>query len=428
MSLFFLSFIDLILHLFCYFFITSSADFLLCVDVALFVFFMLFSLIMIKKSKVVLNPQSGETIYVDKNAYIEKINDLTPFLIHIYDLNLQKYIYVNKDIDNVVSFSKEYILKSSQNIFQDIVPNEDASIFYYTKEKLSKLSQKGMLEFEFRLQMGNKTTWLLSREIPFQKDEDGNITQILGITKDVNSRKLKDKKLIDAFENLKKANEELDSFVYKASHDLRSPLGAILGLISLINNKNIDENTKTYVELMQQSVQKLIKVTDDLIDQSKVKNAKLNIEKLNIKTIILETINELKFYKNGEMIDYNVACKGEEFIYSDFIRINMIINNLIGNAIKYHRIHDNNPFIKVDIHNSKQEIKLTFEDNGAGIDEVYHSKLFDMFFRASNDSTGTGLGLYIVKSAVDKLNGKIELNSKLGVGSEFVVTLPHNSN
>lgn len=372
--------------------------------------------------------KKNEKLVIEKNTFIEKINDVTPFIIHIYDLKLQKYVYVNRGIDDIVKFSKQEILASSQDMFNGIVPDEDVKNFFYSPEKLALLNEKNILEFEFRLQNNGKKTWLSSRETPFLKGENGNIIQILGLTRDVNSKKEKEKKLHNAFDELKKVNEELDSFVYKASHDLRSPLGAILALITLVKDQELEEASKPYIELMEQSVHKVIKVTDDLIDHTRVTKAELRIEKINIKNLIQGTINELRFLKNGDMIKFKVECIGEEYIATDLVRINMIVNNLIGNAIKYHRIKDNIPFIKVDIENTKQDLKLSFEDNGTGIDEIHQPKLFDMFFRATKESSGTGLGLYIVKSAVEKLSGKIELNSKLGVGTEFVVTLPHHSN
>jgi len=99
--------------------------------------------------------------------------------------------------------------------------------------------------------------------------------------------------------------------------------------------------------------------------------------------------------------------------------------NLISNAIKYHTLEKDNPFLKITIRTSETGAIIEIEDNGSGIEASYHQKIFEMFFRASEKSFGSGLGLYIVKQVVDRLNGKIELKSALNQGTLFKIALPN---
>jgi signal transduction histidine kinase len=100
------------------------------------------------------------------------------------------------------------------------------------------------------------------------------------------------------------------------------------------------------------------------------------------------------------------------------------LGNLIGNAVKYHNVEQADPFIAVRFFSKQNELVIEVEDNGTGIAKQYQEKIFNMFFRASTQSEGTGLGLYIVGEAVAKLQGKIKVSSEVGKGSTFTVTLP----
>src|SRR5690606_22991173 len=99
--------------------------------------------------------------------------------------------------------------------------------------------------------------------------------------------------------------------------------------------------------------------------------------------------------------------------------------NLMSNAIKYHSLEQPDPFLKIRISTSERGAKIEIEDNGSGIEPSYHQKIFEMFFRASEKSFGSGLGLYIVKQVIDRLNGTISLKSEVNYGTIFTITLPN---
>jgi signal transduction histidine kinase len=107
------------------------------------------------------------------------------------------------------------------------------------------------------------------------------------------------------------------------------------------------------------------------------------------------------------------------------LRIILLFNNLISNAIKYHDMSKENPYIKVDVLVTANNALIEVEDNGLGIEEEFQSRIFDMFFRANKTVSGTGLGLFIVKGAIDKLKGTIKLKSKSKQGTTFVVDIPN---
>ena len=114
--------------------------------------------------------------------------------------------------------------------------------------------------------------------------------------------------------------------------------------------------------------------------------------------------------------------------YADYYRVSVILNNLISNAIKYHDQNKENPFLHIDVSVAEERVLMKFEDNGIGIDKQLLPKIFNMFFRATTAKDGSGLGLYIVKEAVEKLQAKIEIQSELGVGTSFLLRIPNYTN
>jgi signal transduction histidine kinase len=122
-----------------------------------------------------------------------------------------------------------------------------------------------------------------------------------------------------------------------------------------------------------------------------------------------------------DRIDFKTEVDLEEPFVADSSRINTILNNLITNSIKYHNKAEPNPFIKIEVQSKDNKRSLIISDNGSGIDEKYHTQIFDMFFRGTELSEGSGLGLYIVKEMVSKLDGTIKIESSLNTGTKFII-------
>ena len=120
-----------------------------------------------------------------------------------------------------------------------------------------------------------------------------------------------------------------------------------------------------------------------------------------------------------------ITVKADHAFYSDHGRIKVIIFNLIENAIKYSKKIHKVSFIKVRAHISTKKLKLEIEDNGIGIESEYLPEIFQMFYRATTDAHGSGLGLYIVKECIEKLNGKIQVESKMNIGTKFIIEIPN---
>lgn len=243
---------------------------------------------------------------------------------------------------------------------------------------------------------------------------------IYGVYVDITDRKRVE-------EELKIRNTELDNFVYKVSHDLRAPLSSILGLVNLARLPGNSDNPLDYINIIGEKVQALDHFIGDVLSHSKNLKMEVSIGRVDLSNIIEQTFTELGYLEGAHTLKRWVKIEGIDF-FSDQWRVSEIFRNLISNAIKYRRQDIDNSEISIKINVDHLCADITFSDNGIGIDESNVSRIFEMFYRATEQSDGSGIGLYIVKNAVDKLGGQISVSSRSGQGTRFHLILPNRVN
>ncbi|HET9486433.1 MAG TPA: hybrid sensor histidine kinase/response regulator [Chryseosolibacter sp.] len=228
-------------------------------------------------------------------------------------------------------------------------------------------------------------------------------------------------------EELIKINKELDSFVYSVSHNLRAPLMSVLGLINLVKLEHAvaDPSMDHYLQMMQQSIHKLDETLKEILDYSRNARSALNITEVNVKKMLEESFERMRYMDGSEKIQKSIEIGEDAPFYSDAYRISVIINNLVSNAIKYKDVTKDHHILKVKINVTDTQLEMIFQDNGIGISKLYLHKIFEMFYRATERSEGAGLGLYIVRETVDKLDGIISVDSALGNGTTFRIIVPN---
>lgn len=229
-------------------------------------------------------------------------------------------------------------------------------------------------------------------------------------------------------EELTKINKELDSFVYSVSHNLKAPLSSVMGLLNLakIEDAKQGNNFMQYFGMMERSIQKLDETLREIIDYSRNARKELAIEKIDFAKIIQDNLERMEYMPGAELIAKEIFINDDYPFYSDAYRLSVIFNNLISNAFKYADPFKPNPFLKIEITTTPAYADIKFEDNGIGIQQEYIQKVFDMFFRATMQKEGAGLGLYIVKEATDKLNGTIDVKSVVAEGTRFLIRVKNH--
>lgn len=213
-------------------------------------------------------------------------------------------------------------------------------------------------------------------------------------------------------------NQELNNFVYKLSHDLKAPLSSIRGLLHL---SKLEKDKVNYLPKIEERVNHLDSFIRDILSHSRNLNSAVIVEQLDLHEIIQQCIDELQYLPNAESMDHEVSISGE-VLFSDKIRLMEICRNMISNAIKYQDLEKKKRWLRITAEINRETAQIEFEDNGIGIEPEYQDKIFKMFYRATEQAEGSGIGLYIVEQAVEKIGGKIAVQSQPGQGTKFTIT------
>lgn len=264
--------------------------------------------------------------------------------------------------------------------------------------------------------------WVDATIIPFLNDDQGPY-QYLAIRNDITQRKLADEQLMLNNAKLQKTNLELDRFVYSISHDLRSPLTSILGLLSLIEEETNEDDTLDHAKMIRSRIHRLDDFIKNILNYSRNNRTDLTIEKINLDSVARDVVDSLCSMKDARGISFQIDFEETVEFYSDRQGITTIMENLVSNAIKFHDDKSAAKYIKISGYSTRDHSYIRVADNGIGISPAYQQQVFDMFFRLSSKNDGSGIGLYIVKEVVEKLHGTIELDSEEGYGSTFHIKL-----
>lgn len=225
-------------------------------------------------------------------------------------------------------------------------------------------------------------------------------------------------------EQLTTRNKELDTFVYKASHDLKGPLASLIGVTNIARLDLTDPMSVKYMEMISDSAQKLNFTLSNLLEVTKIKYMDAEVKEVDFKILVEKVMAPLQKRIEQEQITIKLSIQQPYPFFSDPFLISTFLQNLLDNAIMYKTTHTA-AFVAIDIIDKQGSVEIMVTDNGQGIEKSVQSKVFDMFFRHNLQAKGSGLGLYIVKNCVEKLNGALALLSEPEVGTEVKITLPN---
>ncbi|MFP4094352.1 MAG: PAS domain S-box protein [Cyclobacteriaceae bacterium] len=369
-------------------------------------------------------------------------------------ISVQRDISEKREAENTIRQSKQLLESINRNIKEAIIrADADQQLAYtnrafremfgYTEDEKPLLKQlfatpdmfrlfKAALEeegvvsnFSYLFRRSNGSTfWGLSS---FLKTEFHGISFLDGAIRDITDRKEAERILKEKNIALEKTNEELDRFVYSASHDLRAPLASTLGLINISRITNNEQERFSYLEMMEQSLNKMDKIIQDITDYSRNARLEIETEEIHFEPLINDVLQRLKYLQKIDEVEINIKVEGACKFFTDKIRLYVILINLLSNAIKYHRFKDNSPYVDIRVSVGQDTASIIVEDNGIGIEEKHMDKIFGMFFQAARESSGSGLGLYIVKETINKLGGQIWVRSIYHSGTSFEVELPNGA-
>ena len=296
--------------------------------------------------------------------------------------------------------------------------NRFSEIMTLIHEVINIMSDK--LDNLYLLEELRKINLDLERKITDRTSELWEINRLL-------RKEIEEKRLAE--EELKLKNEELNNFVYRVSHDLRAPITSVEGLINIIKLElqSKSSDLRPFINLLEDRMKNLDRFIYDILNYSRNIRTSVTIENIDFKSIISNCFDELEYLDNAMRIRKTIEVTEKPF-FNDKMGIHEIFRNIISNAIKYADKSKEDNTININIKINKKEATVSIQDNGIGISGEVQPKIFEMFYRGSELSKGSGIGLYLVSQSVDKMGGKIDVKSTLGKGTEFIVRLPNRIN
>ncbi|WP_329803010.1 ATP-binding protein [Holdemanella biformis] len=316
-------------------------------------------------------------------------------------------------------------------------PFRESSVEFYDGKTIAKrLEGKNSL---FHTCERTDGTWILSMIVPQKYDENGHVVSVLLANRDFTEEKKRELEQEEALRQEKikaeKANEAKSIFLFNMSHDIRTPMNAIVGYSQLMKKELTNPKLVHYQEMIEQSSKLLLSIINNVLDMARVESGKMELDENfevvgNVSKLVCSAFAAEASRKNIELHE-NVNVE-HKYVIVDSTKMQEILSNLISNAIKY---TPEGGKVLIDVQELPYDkegyvlIQTKVTDTGIGMSEDFLPSLFDLFTRERNTTLskipGTGLGMAIVKNFVDLMNGSIEVESKLGKGSTFTITIPH---
>jgi len=354
-----------------------------------------------------------------KNVSLKLIEDREESLAHRHDLIFSPLIE-NDTVNGVFIISQNLYLKDTGESYTQNKELEEQR--NYALKQIDEIeAQKSELELAFK--KSSKHHIMLQkalRQIETQKNELEDALKTINVQKH---------ELEQANKEIRESSRMKEIFLANTSHEIRTPLNAIIGFTNLLLNSTLEESQLKYIENIKASGNNLLVVINDILDFSKIESGKLTLEEIefDFKNLIKHTINTIQVKSQEKKISlkYDISPDIPEIIIGDPVRLNQILINLLGNAIKFTNPHGNVRLIATTGKADEGYVKILFkvEDNGIGIPHDKLNQIFLSFTQGESDTTrkygGTGLGLSIVKQLIELQRGGISVDSQLGKGTSF---------
>ena len=373
-----------------------------------------------------------ETALQERDEFLRKVNTTKHFYESILNQSPSEMLVLDSKMKllyaNQLMRENEPLIGRMLDLYVglklgDVVTNDERLKVLFEKVQLSMQLQQLMQFEETREDSNNQRQTILRSILPY-KNKAGGLEYVIISGTDISPLKRIQQDVIDKNEELKKINAELDNFVYSISHDLRSPLLSIKGILGMVSEETtFDDQNRQLMSMALDSTDRLDGTIQEILDYSRNSRTELRLSEVYLADIVKNVFSDLR-YAAPEGFMFRLEDRIKEKVLTDNYRVATLLKNIIGNAVKYRRDTIADPHVEVVLERVDEYISIQVIDNGSGISEKNVGKVFDMFFRANITVTGTGLGLYICREIINRLGGKINVNSIPGKGSTFTILLP----
>ncbi len=342
----------------------------------------------------------------------------------IYEWRVQtQEIFVSATYRNLLGYAENELHDLSvRKYLQEMIHPADAEHMNLDMGDPVRLSSPYQNELRLKTKSGSYK-WFLDSGV-VQLDSSGQVQVVVGSIIDIDERKKAEEEINLKNRQLAKTNEELDRFVYSASHDMRAPLASLLGLIHLSEKTNSPEELHLYMGMMKERIKTMEGFIKEVTDYSRNTRLSLTVTEVAVRPLVEEIARALAYAIDQRKVRLLYEMEPDLTVITDINRLRVVLNNLVSNAYKYHDASKADRFIRLSAFREEKTVFISVQDNGLGIEAEHLHRVFDMFYRASVKSEGSGLGLYIVKETLQKLGGDISVTSQPGEGTAFTFSVP----
>ena len=353
--------------------------------------------------------------------------------VYIYNLDTHEKEHVNDSFSKITGYSFDEIHAMDTNEYLALFHDSDRQAYQNHIKNITNASfEEDLFTIEYRfLHKKGFWVWCLSQDVVFERDTQGRVIRFMGNFLDISYIKAMQYNLVDLKNAAENANKAKSEFLANMSHEIRTPMNAILGLTHLILEMELGDKQYDYLSRVESSSKSLLNVLNDILDYSKMEAGKLEIinEPFVLEEVVENSVGLFSLIAEEKKIEIIVSFSPElaNTYIGDQLRISQILNNLLGNAIKF----TERGYVHISVDNcltSENGINFSIEDTGAGMTDPQREKLFESFSQADTSLVrkygGTGLGLSISASLASLMDGEIIVKSQYGVGSTFTLAIP----
>ena len=362
---------------------------------------------------ITIRKRYKESLQAQKQKYSNIIANMNLGLVEVD--NEDRVIMANQSFTEISGYTEEE-LKGKSPVELLLPPEDRAGVLEKNEQRTSGISDS----YEIRVftKNGEKRNWLISGAPNY--DVNGKVIGSIGIHLDITDRKRLEEKQIELLQDLEKQNEQLNDYAHIVSHDLKSPLRNISALLSWTREDFKDKlgpDSLLNLDLMQSKVEKMDHLIENILKYSSIDQGTETSRMVNIQETVEEIVSMIYIpsHIKVEIVDKLPKIK------ADATRMQQLFQNLISNAVNY--IDKEKGLVQIGVEEKKDEYVFTIADNGCGIPEDQHERIFKIFSSASNDKRSTGIGLSIVRKIVDLYQGEIWLESEVEKGTTFYFSL-----
>ena len=350
-------------------------------------------------------------------------------ILKVLDRQLEEGIFRSSNHEGMV-WANNRFLEMFGYTSVDEVRHQDPVNFFAQEEDLERLmtelrATRKVRQFRAEFVRKDHTKFIARITVTLTQDRRGveyRNGSLIDITDFENSNQMLQRKQ----DELAKTNAQLDRFLYSASHDLRSPITSMQGLVHLMR-LDPKADMEEYISRMQQSLGSLENIINDMMMFAKNTHQRVSSSRIDFEKLINKLLLGFQKFSGFNEVKFKLHIDAEFPFFSDVQRLNSIFYHLVKNALQYRARRSEGSFVEIQVKVYGDRAVVEVTDNGEGIPKMYQDQVFDMFFRATNRSHGPGLGLYIVRETLLKLNGIIRMDSEVGHGTIFVLEIPNGT-